>query len=50
MRTWKTNIAKNQIEAEQERELVEWSTILYKYKDAVQIPILGKMDDTATVT
>ena len=44
------NIAKNQIKEEHERELTEGSTILYKYKDTVPIPILGMMDDTASVT
>ena len=43
-------IAKNQLHEEQEREHSEGSTILYKYKDKVSIPILGMMDDTATVT
>ena len=43
-------IANNQIEEETQRELMEGSTILYKYKDTVPIPILGMMDDTATVT
>ena len=44
------NIAKSQIKDEQERELSEGSTILYKYMEEVSIPILGMMDDTATVT
>ena len=44
------NIAKIQILDEQHRENIEGSTILYKYKDEVSIPILGMMDDTATVT
>ena len=44
------NIAKNQIKEEHEREIHEGSTILYKYKGIVPIPILGMMDDTATVT
>ena len=44
------NIAKIQIMEEEERELEEGSTIFYKYKNTVPIPILGMMDDTATVT
>ena len=43
-------IAKNQIIDEHERELIDGSTILYKYMGEVVIPILGMMDDTATVT
>jgi hypothetical protein len=43
-------IAKNQIIDEKERELIDGSTILYKYMGEVSIPILGMMDDTATVT
>ena len=44
------NIAKNQIEEETQREVMEGSTTLYKYKDTVPIPSMGMMDDTATVT
>ena len=44
------NIAKIQIIDEDHREKMEGSTILYKYKDGVSIPILGMMDDTGTVT
>ena len=44
------NIAKTQIKDEYEREQKEGSTILYKYKDTVSIPILGMMDGTVTVT
>ena len=44
------NIAKNQIQDEQEREHYEGSTILYKYKEKVSIPVLGMMDDTVTIS
>ena len=43
-------IAKNEIIDEHERELIDGSTILYKYLGEVSIPFLGMMDDTATVT
>ena len=44
------DIARNQIEEETQREVMEGSTSMYKYKDTVPIPIMGMMDDTATVT
>ena len=44
------NIAKRQIIDEDLRGKMEGTTLLYKYKDEVSIPILGMMDDTATVT
>ena len=44
------NIAKRQIKDEEERKKEDGSTILYKYKDKVSIPILGMMDDTVTIT
>ena len=44
------NIAKIQIIDEKSREQEEGSTNLYKYQNKVSIPILGMMDDTATVT